>query len=76
MRGKGFMAISLLRLPAVIERTGYRRSTLYQKIKRGEFPAPIALGPRAVAWPSEDIDRWINERIAAGRRGADLTGSR
>jgi prophage regulatory protein len=64
------MAQSLLRLPAVIERTGYRRSTLYLLIQRGEFPPPVALGRRARAWPSDEIDRWIAERIAASRKPA------
>jgi prophage regulatory protein len=64
------MTQSLLRLPSVIERTGYRRSTLYLKIKQGLFPAPIALGPRAVAWPSDAIDAWIATRIAASEHKA------
>ena len=64
------MAQSLLRLPTVIERTGYRRSTLYLKIKRGEFPAPVSLGPRAVAWSSDDVERWIQDRIAQSRKVA------
>lgn len=61
------MTQALLRLPAVMERTGYSRSTLYLLIQRGEFPSPIALGARAVAWPSEDIDAWIQERIQHSR---------
>lgn len=62
------MAQSLLRLPTVIERTGYRRSTLYRKIREGLFPAPIALGPNAVAWSSDSIDAWIASRIAASTK--------
>lgn len=62
------MAQSLLRLPTVIERTGYQRSTLYLKIKQGLFPAPVSLGPRAVAWPSDAIDAWIAARIAASEQ--------
>ena len=66
------MAQSLLRLPAVIQRTGYSRSSLYALISKGEFPASVALGARAVAWPSDEIDKWIAERIEQSRRSSGL----
>ncbi len=56
--------LCLLRLPQVIERVGLRRTALYDLIKRGTFPAPIKLGRRCVAWPSDVIDAWVRERIA------------
>ena len=62
------MAVELLRLPDVIRRVGYRRTTIYRMVKHGEFPPPVALGPWAVAWPSDEIDRWIATRIAASRK--------
>ena len=54
---------NLLRLHQVIQRTGYRRSTIYEKIALGTFPTPVHLGPRAVAWLSSEIDQWIEDRI-------------
>lgn len=63
------MAQSLLRLPAVMERTGFKRSQIYKLIQQGEFPAPITLGTRTSAWPSDDIDRWVRAKIAASRKG-------
>ena len=53
-----------IRLPEVINRTGYRRTSIYEKISEGSFPAPVKLGPRAVAWLSTEIDAWIDERVA------------
>ena len=53
-----------LRLPEVISRIGFRRTAIYQKIAEGTFPAPVKLGPRAVAWLSTEIDAWIDERVA------------
>ena len=53
-----------IRLPEVIKRTGYRLTSIYEKIAEGTFPAPIKLGPRAVAWVSEEIDKWMDARIA------------
>ena len=56
-----------MRLAEVQRRVPYSRSTIYLKASRGEFPKPIDLGARAVAWLESDIDEWIASRIAKGR---------
>ena len=56
-----------LRLPEVKHQVGLGRSAIYQKIKAGEFPAPISLGVRAVAWTSISISEWMDARIEANR---------
>jgi prophage regulatory protein len=58
---------SIMRLPDVRSRVGLSRSTIYLRISRGEFPAPVRLGANSVGWLSEDIDRWIEHQIAASR---------
>lgn len=63
------MSQYLLRLPQVIERTGYARASIFAAVKRGDFPKPIKLGPRAIAWPSDEVDAWVAARIAASRLG-------
>lgn len=59
---------SLLRLPAVKARTGQSRSAIYAAIQRGEFPKPVPIGTRAVAWVESEIDDYIERQIQ--RRGA------
>lgn len=54
-----------LRLPEVKHQVGIGRTAIYQKIKAGEFPAPVSLGARAVAWTSDSIENWIESRIRA-----------
>lgn len=54
--------MKLLRRQTVSDMTGMPRSTIYAAIKQGRFPRPVVLGVRAVAWRSEDIEAWINER--------------
>jgi prophage regulatory protein len=54
-----------LRLPEVKHQVGYGRTAIYQKIKSGDFPAPVSLGARAVAWTSDSIESWIESRIQA-----------
>jgi prophage regulatory protein len=39
------------------------RVTLSRRIKRGEFPAPIRIGSRNVAWLQSEIDAWQTERV-------------
>lgn len=58
---------NLLRLPQVVGRVGFGKSTIYALIKRGQFPSPIALGARARAWISTEVDAWIAQRILETR---------
>ena len=59
-----FKAITqILRRKQVEEITGMKRSSIYQRIKIGNFPAPIKLGDRAVGWISTEIQDWIAEQI-------------
>lgn len=52
----------LIRLKELTGIVGYKRSAIYKKIAIGEFPKPVALGLRAVAWKSTDIDQWVASR--------------
>lgn len=61
------MSHKILRLPAVKERVGLSRSTIYLKISKGEFPEPISLGDRAVGWLEEDINHWLEQKIETSR---------
>jgi prophage regulatory protein len=56
-----------LRFKDVKNRVGLQRSSLYAKVKSGEFPAPIPLSEhgRAVAWDSRAIEAWMDSRIQA-----------
>ena len=54
----------ILRLPQVIELTGFSRSSIYALMKTGEFPLNIKLGQRAVGWKEQDITNWINTRAS------------
>jgi prophage regulatory protein len=60
-------AARFLRLPEVKQITGLPRSTIYDKMQRGEFPSSINLGGRTVAWISGEIQDWVAQRIKASR---------
>lgn len=55
----------IYRLPSVVAACGISRSTIYEMIGRGEFPAPVKLGARAVGWRRRDIEAWLESRPAA-----------
>ena len=56
------MAEKLIRRPEVESRIGISRSTLYDWMKRGEFPQPVKLGARLVAWRESDVTEWLESR--------------
>ena len=39
-------------------------------IAAGEFPEPVRISRRRVAWVAEEIEKWCAERIEAARAGA------
>jgi prophage regulatory protein len=57
----------LLRFPAVRERTGLSRTTIWRMERRGEFPRHHRIAPNVVAWKEADIARWIGLRTSASR---------
>jgi prophage regulatory protein len=58
--------IKFLRRPEVEHRTGLGRSTLYAKMADGSFPKPVKLGKRAVGWPEDRIQAWMDACLEAG----------
>ncbi len=40
---------------------------IYLLMSRGQFPQSVKLSERAVAWDSEEIDKWISERAKQSR---------
>jgi prophage regulatory protein len=55
--------VQLLKASSVLKRTALAKSSMYAMIRDGDFPSPVQIGPRAVAWVDEEVDAWIAERI-------------
>ncbi len=55
----------LLRFPAVRDRTGLSRSTIWSLERRGEFPRHRRISANVVAWVEEEVADWIRGRIDA-----------
>ena len=52
----------ILRTPAVLALIGLSRTSLWRRVRAGDFPAPVRLGgdgSRAVGWRRADVERWL-----------------
>lgn len=56
---------SILRLAQVREVTGLSRSSIYEYMRRGDFPASRQLGLRAIGWISSEIFQWVASRATS-----------
>ena len=62
-----------IRLPEVLSRTGFGRTSIYRKMEEGTFPKCLKLGgpikdhtkfdSRAIAWIEDEIEKWVEDRI-------------
>jgi prophage regulatory protein len=50
---------TMLRQPEVLRRTGLSRTTIWRKIRAGDFPAPRQLGSNSIGWPESEITEWL-----------------
>jgi len=54
--------IRLIRMRELRKLIGLSHATIYRYIKNGNFPKPIKLSERSVAWRLTDIENWIKEK--------------
>jgi len=60
------MTQKILRLREVISHVGLSRTTIYDYVSRGAFPAPIHLGGgKAIGWLESEVQQWIEQHAAA-----------
>jgi prophage regulatory protein len=50
------------RLPAVKQFSGLGKTSIYDGVAAGTFPAPLKIGPRAVGWRTSDLMHWVQSR--------------
>jgi prophage regulatory protein len=59
--------LRFIRLKEVLAICGKSRSSIYDAIKKGEFPAPIKLHGRSSAWIKSEVLQWAEGCIRASR---------
>ena len=70
MADKSREALSIERRKQVQARTGLSRSTIYDYIRAGRFPAPVRVGDRAVGWVAGEVDAWLAAQVERSRKSA------
>lgn len=58
----GWQPDSILRRDEVIRLTGLKRSTIYARMKRAEFPQSVDLGGRQTGWIAAEVAEWLASR--------------
>lgn len=41
---------------------GLSKTSIYALIKEGDFPMPLQITSRSVAWKASDVAEWVNSR--------------
>jgi len=63
-----YLNARLIRIDEVEQICSLSRASIYGAVKLGSFPPPIKTGPRASAWIKQEVEYWIEQRIAQSRR--------
>lgn len=51
--------VRLYRRRDVEKLTGLPHSSMYRKIAENDFPRPVKIGKRSVAWKGSDLKKWL-----------------
>ena len=55
----------IMRTPEVVKLTGLSKTTIWRRVRSGDFPTPVklgSLGTRSIGWREGEIERWIEGR--------------
>lgn len=59
------MQTRFLPLSVVLDRVCLSKSQLYRKIRAGEFPLAVPLGPQKIGFLEAEVEQWMAERLKA-----------
>ena len=68
--GRGILRF--LRTNQLIEKIGLSRSSIWRLESQGKFPRRRQIGPGAVGWLEEEVEKWMLERPVAENRASVL----
>ncbi|MFJ4453200.1 AlpA family transcriptional regulator [Pseudomonas sp. NPDC089392] len=54
----------IMRRDEVEQKTGFKRSHIYNLMKAGQFPQCRRIGTRAVGWDSLEVEQWVQDRLS------------
>lgn len=60
-----------LRLQQVIEKVGFEKTAIYERVARREFPRPVPIsGSTTVRWVESEVDDWMDAQVQARDQAA------
>jgi prophage regulatory protein len=54
--------VLVVRMSRLVEMIGLSRSTIWKLLSEGQFPNPIRLGSRSIAWRVKDVEECLQSR--------------
>jgi prophage regulatory protein len=57
----------LISMSVLLQRICLSKTQLYRKIKQGDFPRPIQIGERRVAFLESEVTEWIATRARSAK---------
>ena len=54
--------VLVVRMSRLVEMIGLSRSTIWKLLSEDQFPNPIRLGSRSIAWRVKDVEEWLQSR--------------
>lgn len=60
---------TIIRMSQTVRKVGLSRSSVYLRMKAGDFPKPVRLGnaATAVGFIESEVDDWIQRQVAQSR---------
>lgn len=59
------MSKRILRIESASVKTGVPVNSIYAMVRAGEFPKPVPLSDRRSGFLENELDEWIDARVAA-----------
>lgn len=53
----------MLKINDVVTLTGLCRSSVYNRLREGNFVRRVKVGPRSIRFPESEVRAWIAERL-------------
>jgi predicted DNA-binding transcriptional regulator AlpA len=66
-------ATGFIRAAQLIKFIPFSRTSIWRKVKSGQFPKPVKLSDNITAWKAEDVHEWIEERGKSKEKEAKNT---
>lgn len=57
--------MKFIKVKEVMALTSLSKTTIYRLARQDEFPHPVPLGGRAVAWLESEVHNWMEARLAS-----------